>query len=485
MRREFLFNILFLITINIVIKPFYTFFIETEVQNIVGPQAYGIYFSLFNLSYIFQIFLDLGLHNFGSQYLAKDNKNADDYLSKALTTKGYLTLVFALLILIVGWLLGYDAEMNVILWLVSINQIFISFIFFFRSSLAALGRYRTNSFISVLDKIIMISAFTYVLFISADFRDDFSIYHFIGIRMLTYLFTTFISLFLLVKIGQVKIGWLLDINAAKSLIKQSLPFAILVVFMGLCNRTDAVMLERLLDDEGLQSGMYAAAYRIYYAMNTLGFLFSMLLLPMFSSLIVSDKIELFNLVDLSLKGILALSIGAIGLLFPFREVIMETLYKTDAAIYGTDILILLCLTFILTCIIYILGTLLTAYAKLKYLNYVFVIATVLNIGINLYLIPIYGATGAAWATLVTEIIVVVAQFILCYYIVPLRLSSSTIVSIFLFSITILSSSLMVDHYISNMLSKFLLLIFVIGISSIGTRMIDLKNIDLRALMSSK
>jgi len=477
MRREFLFNIIFLIAINVLIKPFYTFFIETEVQNLVGPQEYGIYFSLFNLSYIFQIFLDLGIHNYGSQYLAKDSSRANQYLSNALASKGIMTMLFSLIIIVIGWILNYDMRMTQILWLVSINQIFISFIFFFRSSLAALGHYRSNSFISVIDKILMIAGFSYLLFVSNTCRDDFSLYHFIGMRMVTYILTTIISLFLLLRIGKITLQFISNLDEIKALIKKSLPFAILVVFMGLCNRTDAVMLERLVDDGGLQSGIYAAAYRIYYAMNTLGFLFSMLLLPMFSNLIITDKKELQQLVDLSLKGILAISIGAVSVVFVARTFIMELLYKSDASIYGTEILVLLAFTFILTCIIYILGTLLTAYARLKYLNYVFIVATIINVGINMLMIPTHGALGAAWATLVTEIIVVIAQYWICYRIVDLRLTSNTFLQITGFLILIITIGLFIDSYLTNdiLIKTALMLTATIAVTLV-TKMIDFKTL---------
>jgi len=331
-----------------------------------------------------------------------------------------------------------------------------------------------NSIISVMDKLIMIIGFVYVLHISSDLREEFNVIGFVGIRMGAYILTAIIAYLLIRLVGQRKIYWYFDRKETWHLIQKSLPFAIIVIFMGLSNRTDAVMLERMLVDNGLQSGIYAAAYRIFYSMNTIGFLFSMLLLPMFATLLVKDRSELTHLVELSLKTILLLSVGAVALVYLLRFSIMDVLYKSDASLYGTDILMTLCFTFILSSIIYILGTLLTANARLKYLNILFILSTTVNIIINAILIPNYGAQGAALATLMTHGLVVLGQIGLCYWIVSLRLRWASIASITGFTIAIGCIAYYSDVLMEDLLSKCCVLIVSIIILSISLRLLDIK-----------
>ncbi len=475
MRREFVLNIVFLVLVNLIIKPFYTFFIETDIQNLIGPKEFGVYFSLFNLSYILQVVLDMGIHNYSNQYLAKNSANSQTFLSLALTTKAFLTLAFSILIFISALLLGYNKEMRFLLFLISFNQICISLIFFFRSSLAALGHYRSNSFISVIDKLIMILAFFYILHISTDMRLQFSLITFVGVRMVTYFITVCISWWLLYRLAQQSLRWHLDWDLMKDLLKKSLPFAIITIFMGLTNRTDAVMLERILDDGGLQSGIYAASYRIYYALNTLGFLFSMLLLPMFSSLL-SNRKELQHLVEMSLKIILVLSIGAVALIYLLRSEIMIYLYKVDATLYGTQILMLLSFSFLCSSIIYVFGTLLTSNAKLKRLNYLFVLATVINITLNIVLIPQSGAYGAALASLITAIVVVIGQLYLSHTIVAIRLPLNHVLQIAIFSIIVAVGIFFQDQLNYAKSIKVLVSAPLILLLSILTRMLDYRDI---------
>ena len=50
MNREFLINALFLVLVNLLIKPFYVFGIERVIQDRVGAETYGLYATLFSFS---------------------------------------------------------------------------------------------------------------------------------------------------------------------------------------------------------------------------------------------------------------------------------------------------------------------------------------------------------------------------------------------------------------------------------------------------
>ena len=79
MNREFFINVLFLIFVNLLIKPFYIFGIDRTVQNTVAPGDYGIYFALFNFTFLFQIINDFGIQNFNNRNIAQYNQLLDKY----------------------------------------------------------------------------------------------------------------------------------------------------------------------------------------------------------------------------------------------------------------------------------------------------------------------------------------------------------------------------------------------------------------------
>jgi len=52
MSRKFLYQILLLVSINFLIKPFYLFGIERNIQNILPEGDYGLYFA-YSTSHLF------------------------------------------------------------------------------------------------------------------------------------------------------------------------------------------------------------------------------------------------------------------------------------------------------------------------------------------------------------------------------------------------------------------------------------------------
>jgi O-antigen/teichoic acid export membrane protein len=71
---------------------------------------------------------------------------------------------------------------------------------------------------------------------------------------------------------------------------------------------------------------------------------------------------------------------------------------------------------------YIFGTLLTANGSLKYLNIMALSGMVVNVSLNLILIPKYQAYGSAIASIFTQAVVALIQIVLSYKLFNLRLN---------------------------------------------------------------
>ena len=91
-------------------------------------------------------------------------------------------------------------------------------------------------------------------------------------------------------------------------------------------------------------------------------------------------------------------------LYPSKPTTTEYIYPTYA----------LMLSFICVCGTYIYGTFLLTAKKLRELNKLYFAGFILNVGLNLYGIPKYGATGAAITTLITQFFILIVQFIWVY-----------------------------------------------------------------------
>jgi O-antigen/teichoic acid export membrane protein len=399
MNRAFFLNILFLLFINFLIKPFYIFGIDRTIQNRVGLEEYGLYATLFNFAFLLQIINDFGIQNFNNRNIAQHNQLLPKYFPNILVLKFGLSLIYTVLTFIAAFFLGYGSRHFHLLCFLGFNQIILSFIFFFRSNISGLGFYRTDSIITVLDRLILIIICSALLWGNL-FEQAFQIEWFVYAQSFSLSITALISFLIIYQ----KLPYLkLQFKPAFLLliIKKSYPFALAIFLMTIYTRLDFIMIERLLPEGEKEAGIYASAYRLLDAVNMIGLLFAGLLLPMSARLLIEKK-SIRPLLRLSLQlimcGVISLALASII----YREEIMFLLYK-DASIYAAQILGILMLCFIIMSAVYIYGTLLTANNSLRELNRIFAISVALNILFNFLLIPQYGALGAACTTFFTQL----------------------------------------------------------------------------------
>ena len=148
----------------------------------------------------------------------------------------------------------------------------------------------------------------------------------------------------------------------------------------------------------------------------LGYLFAGLLLPIFSKLI-KDKDNVVPVSWLSFKLIFLLS-AIIGIsIWIYKSDILSwrygiVNYELD---HSSETFGWLMVSFIAVSCNYIFGTLLTANENLKSLNILAIFGIIINISLNLILIPKSGSVGAAFASACTQFFVLIIQIFFIDY----------------------------------------------------------------------
>ncbi len=410
MRRKFVANLIFLLTANLLVKPYWIFGVDRVVQNRVGPEMYGTYFAVFNYSFLFSILLDFGINNFNNRAISRNNNRLGEYLSNLMMIKMVLSVLYLVITFLSAVATGFNEQQLFMLFALAINQILLSAILYFRSNIAALQLFKIDSFISILDRLLTI-VFCTVLMYAPLFKDSFNILWFIYAQTAALLLTALVAFFVIA--GKAVIA--LKIWKGKytrMILLKSMPFALLALLMGIYYRIDGVMIERMLPDGATEAGIYAASFRLLDAVNMFGYLFATLLLPMFAGMIRRNE-NIRPLVKFSSELMFSGSI-VIGLIcFFFRQEIIQLLYH-NASEYWWTIFGWLMLNFIPMSTIYVFGTLLTAKGNMKALNVIAVSGVVMNVGLNIYLIPAKGALGATAATLITQFVTAAAHIIVAH-----------------------------------------------------------------------
>ena len=471
MRREFLINIIFLLTINLLIKPFYIFGIDRVVQNTVGAQDYGIYFALFNFTFLFQIINDFGIQNFNNRNIARHRQLLEKYFPNIVSLKLLLGVVYVLIVLLFGLASGYGPEYYpMLLWLI-LNQFLISFIFFLRSNISGLGLYRTDSLISAMDKLVLIVICGTLLWMPS-FRQNFQILWFVQAQTAAFLITAMVAFGVVRgRLQYFSLAW--NRPFLLLILKKSWPFALIGFLMTIYTRIDGVMIERLLADGQYEAGVYASAYRLLDASNMLGFLFAGLLLPMFSRMI-KEGTPIKALLRLSFQMIWVAALSLAVASYFFRIPIMDLLY-TQATEYWGELMGFLMLSFIAVSAVYIYGALLTANNKIRSMNYIFATGVVFNILINLLLIPQYKAMGAVWATLATQFFIMLALMVLTQRSFSFSYDGVYIFKLLAYAAVLISCGwLIITNSDLSWVFNFLLLILTGGLLGFLFRLINLR-----------
>lgn len=404
MNREFLINIMFLLGINLLVKPIYLFGIDRNVQNLLPEGEYGLYAQILSLTYLFQILADFGIQNYNNRQIAQHRQLLNKYFSSLLSLKLILALLFAGVVLIAGYFLSYWQANPLVLGILILNQVLLSYLLFLRSNISGLGQYRWDSLLSILDKLVMILLLGSILWLGIG-RRSFRLEWFVLAQTLSFTISILIALVLLR--GHLHgFKWQLKWPILIVVFRQTYPYALVVLLMTLYTRIDMIMIGQMLDNGNQQADHYAAAYRLLDAVNMFGYLFASLLLPMFARQL-KLKAAIHDLVRMGIQFIWAGAIPLALLSIAFAPEIMQALYPGKAA--DPQILIWLMLSFLAISGSYIYGTLLTANGDLMAMNRIFIVGIVANISLNYFLIPIHQAEGAAIATLVTQSLVFLAQ----------------------------------------------------------------------------
>lgn len=401
MKQKFVFNIVFLLLVNLIIKPLWVLGIDRGVQVVVGAQQYGRYFALLNLSIIFNILLDVGLTNHHQRQVAADSRYYVLHFFPVTILKIMLGLLYVIVVYVMASFSGLSADEKILLLILLVNQFLLSFLLFLRANISGLQYFFSDSIFSVMDKTFMI-LFCGIILWTSWFPVSINLMLFSLMQTAAYLLTIVVAL-----------GYLLWRSRPQFIMPtfrdffriahSTLPFSLLVLMMSIYYRIDSVMLKYMLPDGAEQAGIYAQGFRLLDAGSMLGALFAGLLIPMFAYQL-SARQEVFSLFLLSANVMVFINTAIILGIFLSLYPLVTLLYKQHIR-ETVDILCWLMPAMWLVNLTYIMGAFLTAAGKLKELNSIALLGVISNVLLNMWWIPLKKAEGAAMTSMITQIMV--------------------------------------------------------------------------------
>lgn len=378
-----------LIVLNLLIKPIWIFFIDRQVQNIVGFESYGKFFAAYNLTFVLLFLADAGLTNMLNQKVAS---RASVSVPQLFALKVLLLLLYAGACCIIA-ALAHISQWSLLIYLI-IVQALTSLFVFLRGIVTAHQFFSADAVFSVLDKFLMIllcGGFVYGIF------GKINLILFLQIQMVC---TALAAVSVFIFIFQRGLFLVAHKEKINSIARWIAPFAAIILLMSVHYRLDGFLLERIHINGAYETGVYASAYRLLDAGNMVGYLAATFFVP-FIARHQADK-EVVEKTIINLRHLLMFSsIGAVAFIVVFAPWVERLLYHTGA-VYNARVLQLCISALPAYFLVHIYGSALTATANFKTFIIILFLTVCINVSLNLLLIPSYGALGCCIAALASQ-----------------------------------------------------------------------------------
>ena len=384
------------------------FILTLLITNYFGLKTLGVYTTVFTLISLSTLLGKFGLDILAIKLMAeKDSTNMRQLIYKKLFIQVFLISIIVSLIFyfsstfIVGELLGKD-EIIYVTKISSISIIPFSLFYLNIETLRGCGKITIYSFmyssIIVVLNVLIIVAF--IIFSQIEFNSELVVY----ILLISIFFSFIISLVLVINVlykGDFLFLFRNKNNFDFSLLKISAPLLFSGVLYMLMSRMDILMLNRFSD---LQT---VGSYNIILKFSSLlpiGVLATNAMVgPKYSKYFFDKKFnEMENLALNSTRIIFLVGLCVFIVLFIFRTRLIS-IFDIDYNNVKTTYFIAISLSFIYA-ITGAVGLILQMTGKQNIQMYISFLALIINIILNVVLIPIYGLSGAIFSTYLSLIL---------------------------------------------------------------------------------
>lgn len=362
--------------------------------RVLGEVEFGKFTFALMLGSIFETLMDFGLHQVTVRAVARDRDRASSLLRHTLAIKLIWAGATLLLLVAATNLLRQEPDVRFACYLIGAALICRSYMLTIRGVLQGLERFGWETVILIADRGLLLAFGIYALLIGTGLRG-------LAIAFVAARGAALVLAFVIAHFRLGGIGLEYDAGIWRDLHVTALPLGFFLVVLNLYQYVDSVMLGYLRTDA--ETGLYGAAFKVYEGLTYGAMAVSAVLTPRLSALFVSSRTSHRRLaiVGTGASAAFGATVGAVA--FAFATPILTLLFGAsfDAAAMAFRIL---CTGLPVVFAIWILHATAISVDRERLLLKTGTIGLVVNVGLNLYLIPHYGAAGAAAATVAGEIL---------------------------------------------------------------------------------
>ncbi|MBI2627039.1 MAG: flippase [Parcubacteria group bacterium] len=393
------FNVLFAIFSRVITGGIGLFVIAVMSRSL-GQAGYGNYSTILSYMLIFSVVGDLGLYTLLVREISRNDKEESYIASNFFTLRLITIAVTAILaILISEFLTPYPRLVKDGLIVGTIFLVFSSLTQVLSGIYQKYLRFYLISFADILSSLVQLAI---ILFVASKGRDLLPYVWAASIASLVQFSIVFINVQKLVPIS-------LHISFSfwRKILKDSLPVAVSLVFTVIYFRIDTIMLSLIKTPN--EVGIYSIAAKVLEVIIFLPALYMGLVMPVLSKEAVSNVTNFRRIFKKTFDILAAFSVPTVVFLAILSaKIVVIVGGSTFLASYQP----LFILAFAVGLIFFgnLVGRAAVALDLQKRSMWIYLGGAILNIILNLLLIPSFSFNGAAFATLMTELFITLALF---------------------------------------------------------------------------
>jgi len=362
--------------------------------RILGATEYGKLTFAFAFVGLFTVLTEMGVPNIMVREFAKEERREQDF--PAIISLALLLNIGTLLLIILGsYFITPDSIVRKVIWILALYTSLNVLSHFFSSFFRARQQMQYESITKIFRVLILVILGLYILL------------NFPSVESLSYgyLFASFVALVLIIlifyyKVGSLQIVWSKTIW--KKFLSMSWPLALAGIFGTIYTQIDSVMMGHL--GQITQTGWYNAAYRIIGATLIPLSLISTSFYPVLSKYFKESRRDFQKAWDYQAEILIFLSIPIIIGGFVLSSKIIYSVYGLDffSSILAFQILIWMVGAYYLSSPF---QSVLVISDQQKKIFWIVFSGAIVNIILNLILIPKFSLYGAAVATVTTYFLI--------------------------------------------------------------------------------
>lgn len=364
----------------------------------LGVEQFGQYATVIAFVNLFMVFNDLGFSRYSLLEGSRDKQQLGSLLGNGLIVEAVMSVVVYVAMSVIIHTLGYSAIVLELFVILAIAELLFESRKIYQSTLQSLTKFHLISWQQIIYSLLF-----FVLVLGAVFyRPEVKLVAYIqllvsALMFLIYLVFVFRYIRPIYKIGQIP-----------GLLKKSWIFCVSSVFFIIYFQIATVLLSIMKTEADV--GLYSAVYRLIVALYMIPQIIFQVALPYIYKFSLENTDKFHRITHTIQKYLLALAVPTTIVFWLGAEPIIRLVYGREY-LPATVVMQIIAFVILIRFFTYASAESITAINRQKIRAIIEGVTALLNVSLNLILIPRYSYTGSAVATLASEFVLGILFYI--------------------------------------------------------------------------